>query len=285
MSSCKTVDRSDYVPLSTQRETPRSSEHTNPVAKTLPVQRPVEAQKTKPAEPVPTKVVALPTQEVGRVSDNCPKSLSPNQTYCNIFPEGCLYVPSAVTSQPLIYIRGLIQESPRSAPESTKYLFDSHGTYHLNSVATANSQMILATHSHTTKISSSTLACLKTMNATSKVDVAAHSAGYSGLNASAGVLRGSVNKLSLLDCFYNTEMLLEAYNTIGARHCSGFYTDHTTRSGQSIVSNARSVVSKTGCDLESRTGHVSSVRPVLERAFGDTRLVNGSTQHKNGSAI
>lgn len=220
-------------------------------------------------------------------SGNCPKNLTPGETYCNIFPEGCLYVPTVVMSRPLFYIRGLIQGAPYSPPESTKSLFDSDGGYNLASAAKANNQMILATHSSNTILSSKTLGCLKHMSVDNKIDVASHSAGYQGLSNSSTVLSGSVANLQLLDCFYNTETVLSAVKNIHAGSCSGFYTPHRTKSGQWIPDNASYVSSHSSCDLEGSTGHIANVTPFLKRNFGSGAYVGGpntSRKHKPGES-
>ena len=220
-------------------------------------------------------------------SSNCPKNLTPGETYCNIFPEGCLYVPTVVMSRPLLYIRGLIQGAPYSPPESTKSLFGSDGGYNLEAAAKANNQMVLATHSSNTILSAKTLGCLKHMSVDHKIDVASHSAGYQGLSNSREVLSGNVANLQLLDCFYNTETVLTAVKSIHAGSCSGFYTPHRTKSGQWIPDNANYVASRTSCDLEGSSGHIASVTPFLKRNFGSGAYVGGPTttrKHKPGES-
>lgn len=244
---------------------------------------------------VPTRDLAKPaapsTQHEVTRNDSapktyqCPKSLSPNQVNCGAFPEGCVYVPGSITHRPLIYFRGLIQDGPSSPPSSTAFLFSPDGSYHLNDAADSNGQMIFATHSHTTQLSEKTLNCLMEINHVGSVDVASHSAGYQGLNSSAGVLSGKVEHLFLLDNFYNTDSVLASFSKIRPHTCSGFFTNHKTKSGQSIVSNASSVRSRTSCDLRQLVGHVSNVAPVLKSRSSNGNIVDSNSAKGENHAI
>lgn len=216
----------------------------------------------------------------------CPHKLpSPSQrgeTYCNIFPEGCLYVPLKVAKRPLVYFRDQPLRSAAAVPESTQALFSSQARYQLHEVAEANEQVIFATHSPQTVLSEKTLACLKKFSSDNKVDVASHREGYLGLGTSAPLLKGSVSNLRLLDTAMNGDPLISAITGIGAPSCSGYYTSYDLSPNVTSKSMALYVAQHSGCGLEELTGHIVSVSPFLRKS---SRLVQRSNSPQHTGAI
>lgn len=133
---------------------------------------------------------------------------------------GCLNVPKDYTlsssEDPLLYIRGLKQDP---AP-TTRDLF--HSQYNLGKL----NQIVFATASADTSLSSQDIECLKNLSKNNKINVAAHSAGHVGLQKNAENLKGKVNSLFLLDNFYDPPGVKKSVSVIQPIKCSGFVTPH-----------------------------------------------------------
>jgi hypothetical protein len=176
-------------------------------------------------------------------------SLNPGLN-CN--SAGCLNVPqnnTKSTNPPLLYIRGLKQDpAPR-----TEDLFTSQ--YNLGKL----NQIVFATASSDIKISKKDLQCLQDLNTAKKIDVASHSGGYIGLEKNSDALKGNVNKLYLLDNFYNPEAVKNSVLTINPDQCSGFTTSHNLQRYNQISSNIKK------CTINQDTGHVTGVIKTLSK--------------------
>jgi hypothetical protein len=195
----------------------------------------------------------------------CPSRL-PAGLHCAVFPEGCVYVPTSANGPALVYFRGLIQDSPRSPPESTQALFDLNRNYRLKIAADTKKQILLATHKSTTALSSATLRCLKSLSHNNKVDVASHSGGGVGLSASKNLLEGQVSHLHLLDNFYGRETLRTAVLKIGPSSCSGFYTSHALANLRSISAAKEHdtyQIRGSNCVVNKASSHIGQVVPSL----------------------
>ena len=209
-----------------------------------------------------------------RSSGYCPDKLTPGKTYCDLFPDGCMRVPTGYTPgdkglTAQIYFRGLTMYDP---DKSTSYLFNNDGMYKLGRVADENHQLVFATRSSTTPISESTLACLLKLTGNRSVDVTAHSGGYNGLLASSHLLSGKVYRLHLADPFYNTDKIRASIANISPSSCDGYYTRHSNK-GQSIEGNVASLSSGRtsdgsfwlpgGCVIRRGSNHFDDIEPLL----------------------
>lgn len=164
---------------------------------------------------------------------------------------GCLNVPANYSVQsPLLYIRGL-KQSPAA---TTQELFNKE--YNLGKL----NQIVFTTASADTNISNEDIKCLQNLSRENKIDVAAHSAGYIGLEKNASNLSGKVRSLFLLDNFYDPQGIKSSVSKINAEQCSGFVTPHNRLRFLSIKPMKCQIESK-----KSNNDHVSGVIDTLEK--------------------
>jgi hypothetical protein len=173
------------------------------------------------------------------------------KTGLNCNSAGCLYVPSnysrASSESPLLYIRGLKQDP---AP-TTQALFE--GQYNLGKL----NQIVFATASADATISKTDIECLKKLSKDNKINTAAHSAGYIGLEKNAEKLKGNVKNLYLLDNFYDPQGVKSSVSKINPDNCTGFVTPHNKNRYLSAKPSCE--ISQKGSDGE----HVSAVIKTL----------------------
>jgi len=165
---------------------------------------------------------------------------------------GCLNVPANYSVQsPLLYIRGL-KQSPAA---TTQQLFNKE--YNLGKL----NQIVFTTASADTNISNEDIKCLQNLSRENKIDVAAHSAGYIGLEKNASNLSGKVRSLFLLDNFYDPQGIKSSVSKIKAEQCSGFVTPHNRLRFLSINKTMN-------CQIDSKKSnndHVPGVIDTLEK--------------------
>ena len=161
---------------------------------------------------------------------------------------GCLNVPANYSVQsPLLYIRGL-KQSPAT---TTQELFNKE--YNLGKL----NQIIFTTASADTNISNEDIKCLQNLSRENKIDVAAHSAGYIGLEKNALSLSGKVRSLFLLDNFYDPQGIKSSVSKIKAEQCSGFVTKHNKERYLKI--------NDMKCTIDSKESHISGVIETLRK--------------------
>jgi hypothetical protein len=173
------------------------------------------------------------------------------KTGLNCNSAGCLYVPRnysrASSESPLLYIRGLKQDP---AP-TTQALFE--GQYNLGKL----NQIVFATASADTTISKTDIECLKKLSKDNKINTAAHSAGYIGLEKNAEKLKGNVKNLYLLDNFYDPQGVKSSVSIINPDNCTGFVTPHN---------KSRYLSAQPSCEISQKSSdgeHVSAVIKTL----------------------
>lgn len=161
---------------------------------------------------------------------------------------GCLNVPANYSvPSPLLYIRGL----KLSPAEETEQLFNKE--YNLGKL----NQIVFTTASADTNISNEDIKCLQNLSREKKIDVAAHSAGYIGLEKNASNLSGKVRSLFLLDNFYDPQGIKSSVSKIKAEQCFGFVTKHNKERYLKI--------NDMKCTIDSKESHISGVFETLRK--------------------